>query len=168
MPCRLISDHCEPAENFPSARTQKRRKTVSFFKKTPNGEKKPLSGKAKLRLVLLIVNTILFFSVYRVLLYVATTVQTLYLSYLVMIGYAALLVGFTLAYLIYNRFLYRKGLTKDDLNPAWTEEQKEAFLADGEEHLEKSKWMMLVILPLIFTFLCDALDLFIIEGVLKK
>lgn len=141
---------------------------MPFPKKTPDGEKKTVSAKAKLRLVLLIVNTLLFFTVYRVLLYLATTVQTLYLSYLVMIGYAALLVGFTLAYLIYNRFLYRKGLTKDDLNPEWSEEQKEAFLADGEARLEKSKWMMLVILPLVFTFLCDAVDLFIIEGALKK
>lgn len=139
-----------------------------FSKKPDDGTKKPVSTQAKLHFVMLIVNTILFFVLYRVLLNLATTVQTAYISYLVMIGYAVLLVGFTLAYLIYNRFLYRKGLTKEDLNPEWTEEQKEAFLADGEERLERSKWMMVIILPLVLTFLFDAIDLFIIQGVLKK
>lgn len=139
-----------------------------FSKKPDDGTKKPVSAQAKLHFVMLIVNTILFFVLYRVLLNLATTVQTAYISYLVMIGYAVLLVGFTLAYLIYNRFLYRKGLTKEDLNPEWTEEQKEAFLADGEERLERSKWMMVIILPLVLTFLFDAVDLFIIQGVLKK
>ena len=139
-----------------------------FSKKPDDGTKKPVSAQAKLHFVMLIVNTILFFVLYRVLLNLATTVQTAYISYLVMIGYAVLLVGFTLAYLIYNRFLYRKGLTEEDLNPEWTKEQKEAFLADGEERLERSKWMMVIILPLVLTFLFDAIDLFIIQGVLKK
>lgn len=141
---------------------------MPFSKKPRDGEKKPVSNQAKLYLVMLIVNTILFFTLYRVLLYLATTVQTAYISYIVMISYAVILVGFVFGYLIYNRFLYRKGLTKADLNPEWTEEQKEAFLADGEARLEKSKWMMVIILPLVLTFLFDAIDLFIIEGVLKK
>lgn len=141
---------------------------MSFFKKPGNGTKKTVSTQAKLHLVMLIVNTILFFVFYRVLLNLSTTPDTAYISYLVMIGYAVLLVGFTLGYLIYNRFLYRKGLTKEDLNPEWTEEQKEAFLADGAARLEKSKWMMVIILPLVLTFLFDAIDLFIVEGILKK
>lgn len=141
---------------------------MSFSKKPDNGARKPVSAQAKLHFVMLIVNTILFFVLYRVLLHLAITAEAAYISYLVMIGYAALLVGFTMAYLIYNRFLYRKGLTKADLNPEWTEEQKEAFLADGEARLEKSKWMMVIILPLVLTFLFDAVDLFIIQGVIKK
>ena len=39
----------------------------------------------------------------------------------------------------------------------------EAFIADGNLRLKKSKWMMLIILPLVVTFLIDAVDIFILE-----
>ena len=74
-----------------------------------------------------------------------------------------LVVGFVLGYLIYNRFLYRKGITIDQLPDTMTLAEKEAFLADGERRLERSKWMMTVIFPLVFTFLMDAIDLFILD-----
>ena len=77
--------------------------------------------------------------------------------------YTALLLGFLLAYLIYNRFLYRKGLTEEDLPDSMTPEQKQAFLEDGRTRLKKSKWMMLIILPLVLTFLFDAVDLFLLD-----
>ena len=118
----------------------------------------------KLRhLVILIVNTILFFGVYRVLLYYADLSQNAYYSFCVMILYMALFLGFLLGYLIYNRFLYRKGLTAEDLPDTMSAEEKEAFIADGKARLQKSKWVMLIILPLVITFLVDAIDLFILD-----
>ena len=80
-----------------------------------------------------------------------------------MLLYFLLLLGFVLAYVIYNRFFYRKGLTHEQLPSDWSAEQKIAFLADGERRLEKSKWMLLIIFPLIVTFLIDAVDLFILD-----
>ena len=68
-----------------------------------------------------------------------------------------------LAYLIYNRFLYRKGVTHEDLPDTMTYEEKQAFIDDGNARLKKSKWMMLIILPLVVTFLIDTFDLFILE-----
>lgn len=141
---------------------------MPFQKIPPDGEKKPVSRKAKLHLVLLILNTLIFFTVYQVLLHFASTAESAFWSFLVMLLYFVLLIGFTLAYLIYNRFLSRKGLTPEDLDPTWSAEQKTAFLADGEARLERSKWMMTVILPLVLTFLFDAVNLFIIDGVLGK
>ena len=118
----------------------------------------------KLRyMVILILNTVLFLGVYRVLLHYAELTQNAYYSFWAMILYMALLVGFLLGYLIYNRFLYRKNLTVEDLPDTMTQEQKEAFIADGKKRLQKSKWMMLIILPLVITFLVDAVDLFLLD-----
>ena len=114
-------------------------------------------------LVILAVNTILFLGFYRVLLHYADLTQNAYYSFCAMILYMALLVGFVLGYLIYNRFLYRKNLTVEDLPDTMSPEEKEAFLADGKERLQKSKWVMLIILPLVITFLVDAVELFLID-----
>ena len=114
-------------------------------------------------LLLLVLNTVLFFSVYRVLLYYADMAKNAIYSFCTMLLYMALLLGFVIAYLIYNRFLYRKGLTEQDLPDTMSPEEKKAFLDDGNERLKKSKWMMLIILPLVITFLIDAVDLFILD-----
>ncbi len=121
-------------------------------------------GSKNLRyLVILIVNTVLFFSLYKVLLYYAELTDQTFYSFCVMVTYMILLLGFILAYFIYNRFLYRKSLTPEQLPDSMSQEEKEAFLADGRARLEKSKWMMLIIFPLVFTFLFDAIDLFILD-----
>ena len=126
--------------------------------------KLPPEKKKSLRtLLILAVNTLLFFSVYKVLLFYAEQTDQPFSSFVVMLAYMLLLVGFVLGYLIYNRFLYRKGITIDQLPDTMTLAEKEAFLADGERRLERSKWMMTVIFPLVFTFLMDAIDLFILD-----
>ena len=118
----------------------------------------------KLRyLLILILNTVMFFAVYKVLLYYAELTDETFYSFCVMLLYMLLLLGFVLGYLIYNRFLYRKNLTLDDLPNTMTFAQKEDFLADGKRRLEKSKWMMLIIFPLVVTFLFDALELFVFD-----
>ena len=131
-------------------------------------DKQPLSKlwreNQKLRhMIILIVNTVLFMSLYFVLLRYAELTDNAYYSFLVMLLYMALFVGFLLSYLIYNRFLYRKNLTMQDLPDTMTQQEKEEFLADGKARLQKSKWMMLVILPIVITFLVDAIDLFVLD-----
>ncbi len=124
----------------------------------------PQTSKKGMRyLVLLVVNSVLCFALYQSLLLFAERTGETFYSFLVMLLYTVLLFGFVLAYLIYNRFLYRKGLTPEQLDPAWSEEQKRAFLEDGEQRLERSRWMMTVIFPLVLTFLLDALDLFVLQ-----
>ena len=134
----------------------------------PVRDKKPINKDALRRLIILVVNTVLFFTLYRVLIYYGDMTQKTFGSFVTMIVYMALLLGFVLGYLIYNRFLYRKGLTREDLPDEWSEEEKTAFIEDGERRLQKSKWMMLIIFPLIFTFLMDAIDLFIIDEFFRK
>ena len=113
--------------------------------------------------LLLLVNSILFFALYRAMLLLASMADNALPSFVVMVAYSLLLLGFGLAYLIYNRFFFKKGLTKDQLPSTMSEEQKEAFLLDGETRLARSKWMLLIIIPLLVTFFVDALDLFVLD-----
>ena len=128
---------------------------------------KPVSPEEQRRrrryVVLLAVNTLVFFLVYRFGLTFAEQTDEPFGAFVIMVLYMALLVGFVLAYLIYNRFFYRSGVTREQLCPDWSEEQKTAFLEDAKTRTEKSKWMLTVIFPLVFTFFIDALQLFIIE-----
>ncbi len=114
-------------------------------------------------LALLALNTVLFFGVYRVLLHYAELAEDAFYSFCVMVLYMVLLVGFVLAYLIYNRFLYRKNLSEEDLPDTMSAEEKQDFIADGKRRLERSKWMMLFIFPLALVLLLDAAELFIFD-----
>ena len=125
-------------------------------------DKKP-ENKNKRYLLLLLCNTVLFLLIYRIPLSYAELTDKTFGAFVVMVVYFALLLGFALAYLIYNRFLYRKGVTCQQLPDAWSEEQKLAFIEDGERRLQRSKWMLTIIFPLLFTFLIDAVDLFFID-----
>ena len=134
----------------------------------PVRNKKPIDKNELRRLLILVLNTLLFFTVYRVLIYYGDMTESTFASFVTMVVYMVLLLGFVLGYLIYNRFLYRKGVTRDELPDDWSEEEKTAFIEDGERRLQKSKWLMLIIFPLIFTFLMDAIDLFIIDEFFRK
>ena len=118
-------------------------------------------------LLLLAGNTVLSLCSYQVLLRLAAMSEQPVWTFLVMLLYVALAVGFLLTYLIYNRFLYRKGVTPEQLPEDWSEERKSEFLADGDRRLKKSRWMMLIIFPLIVTFLYDAIDLFLLDMLLR-
>lgn len=124
----------------------------------------PQKDSKKTRYVLpLCINTVLFFAVYRVLLFYAEMTEKTFYSFLVMVLYMALLLGFVLAYIIYNRFFYRKGVTREQLPPEWSEAKKQAFIEDAVRRTERSRWMLTVIFPLVVTFFIDTVDLFIID-----
>ncbi len=118
----------------------------------------------KARYVLpLCINTVLFFAVYQVLLFYAEMTEETFYSFLVMVLYMALLLGFVLAYIIYNRFFYRKGVTKEQLPCEWSDEKKQEFIEDAARRTERSRWMLTVIFPLVITFFIDTVDLFIMD-----
>jgi len=119
-------------------------------------------------LILLIVNTILALLIYRVPLAYAELTDETFTAFVVMVLYLTLLLGTVLAYLIYNRFLYRKGITPEQLPDQWSAEQKVAFIEDGERRLQRSKWMLTIIFPLLVTFLIDAVDLFLIDPFFRQ
>lgn len=112
--------------------------------------------KNKKYLLLLVVNTLVLMSLYMYL------VKTPYMMTVLWV-YLALTIGFSSAYIIYNRGFSRKGVTPDMLPDTMTEAEKEEFIADGERRMEKSKWMLTVIFPLVMTFCLDLFVLYILE-----
>ena len=70
------------------------------------------------------------------------------------------LAGFLIAYLIYNRAFSRRNITIDMLPRDWTTEQKESYIADGKRRMERSKWMLYIIIPVLVPIALDALYLF--------
>lgn len=118
-------------------------------------------------LLITTVNFVLAFALYQSLLFVGERTGETFYSFLVMLLYSALLVGFALAYLIYNRFLSRRGVSAEQLPSEWSAEEKTAFIEDGKRREKRSKWMITIILPLVLTFLFDAVDLFIIDTIFR-
>ncbi len=109
----------------------------------------------------LIINTIVFLTVYWVLV-------SLPIYNVVLWIYLALTLGFTCAYIIYNRGFYRKGVTPDMLPDSMSLEEKQKFIAEGEERIERSKWMLTVIIPLMLTFCLDLFWLYVAEPILTN
>ena len=83
--------------------------------------------------------------------------------FLIVFGfYMAALVTFVVVFLIYNRGMSRKGITVDMLPDSWSDEEKQSFVADGRRRLDRSKWMLLFIFALLFVFIADACELFVL------
>jgi hypothetical protein len=117
----------------------------------------PLRASAKAfnwKLALIVVlNTIIIFGFYRLML-------NFYYFEIVMGVYLALTAIFVFTYVIYNGGFTRRHITPDMLPDEWTEEQKNAYIADGVNRMQKSKWMLTVIFPLVLTFMFDCIELF--------
>ncbi len=121
-------------------------------------------GRSNLRYgVFLALNTILFFGFYRVLLAIGEMTEKTFYAFLSMVLYMALLLGFSIAYLVYNRLYLGSSITSEDLPDTMSLTEKDAYIAEGRRRKEKSKWMLTIIIPLLFTFLIDAVELFIID-----
>lgn len=109
----------------------------------------------------LVMNTVLFLLVYWFCMN-----QPFYLT--VLWVYFALTLGFTTAYVIYNRAFVRKGVTPDMLPDSMSDTEKAEFIADGERRMKRSKWMLTIIFPLVLTFFIDMFVLYIAEPLLSN
>ncbi|NLK39428.1 MAG: hypothetical protein GX303_04160 [Clostridiales bacterium] len=128
-------------------------------KKDKNNNEREIIGKKKFNyklLLILIFNTIIIFSIYRL------GVMMEYEPILWIYFAAALL--FSLAYIIYNRGLSRRNITPDMLPDTWSPIQKQKFFDEDKKWKEKSKWMLTILFPLIITFMYELLDLFFFEN----
>lgn len=104
------------------------------------------------RIVTLAVNIILFLGIFLVawdngLELVASAV------------YGVITLGVALYYIIYNKGTIGKLPTPEMLPPSWDKAQREAFLADLKARRERSKWVMLILIPMIAVFGYKALDI---------
>lgn len=119
-----------------------------------------MKDKKKVRatyLIALVGNFIVFFLLYAV----GVNLNAL----VTFIIYGIVTAGFVFSYLIYNRGLSRLRVTPDMCPPEWDEQKKLDFVADGKRRLEKSKWMLTVIIPLIAIYGYEVIDQFVIPTV---
>lgn len=105
---------------------------------------------------ILLLNTIILFVVYRVLVNRGYFVQ-------VFTVYGIALLGLLCGYIIYNRGLIPKSLTREQLPADWNETKKDAFLVDAARRIKRSKWMLTLIFPLCITFAYEIIDVLILD-----
>ena len=92
-----------------------------------------------------------------------------YIFPVVMFSYIVALIALTFVYIIYNRGFSRKGVTIDMLPVEWSEEKKIEFIENGKIRLRRSKWILIFIISLFFTFIAEAFVFFVLpmlEGLL--
>lgn len=109
-------------------------------------------------LLILLLNTIVFATVYF------TVAQ--YFSYIPIV-YLALAGAVTLGYLLYNRGFSRRNVTPEQLPDTMTSEEKTAWIEDGTRRLRRSRWVLTILLPLLLTFLMDLVYLFVYPSIEK-
>ena len=70
-----------------------------------------------------------------------------------------------LYYVIYNRGFSRRNVTPDMLPDTMSVEEKQAFIEDGKRRSERSRWVLIVLLPMIFALIIDLAILFVVPTV---
>ena len=128
-------------------------KTLSQSK---NGDKKNL--KKKLIYLFSTIGLSAFFCSFY---YCSMMVPNMLFFPIVMFSYMIVLTVLIFVYIIYNRGFSRKGVTEDMLPIEWTYEQKREFIESGERRLQRSKWMLVFIISILFTFIVEAFVLFV-------
>lgn len=134
---------------------RKKRRTDSSLELSDANKNQKRIKNTKYALIL-VANSILFLSAYWLL-----VEQSFFM--VVLWTYMILTIGFTSAYIIYNRAFSRRNVTHDMLPDSMTSDEKDEFIADGERRLEKSKWMLTIIIPLLFTFCFDLIRLYVLD-----
>ena len=136
--------------------------------RAPSPKKPPRPEAVRERILVLVatlVLLILYFSVQRL-----TEDGTLSRAagYAVMILYMVSFGGLLVGYLIYNRAFINKDVTPDMLPSDWSDEKKQAFIDGNRRRAERSRWMLLLLIPFIFVFMAEAVYLFLWRGNLEN
>ncbi len=129
------------------------------LEKLENG-KKPNPNKKKniVRLLLTAALSLVLLLFYRVML------LSQYFP-IVMWSYMIILTVLIVVYIVYNRGFSRKGVTEDMLPEDWDIERKQSFVQSGKDRMERSKWMLMLIIAFLVTLLADAIELFVVPMV---
>ena len=104
--------------------------------------------------LLLVLNTVLFLTAYLLFIQI-NEIATLTV-------YSVVTAVFVFSYVIYNRGFSRRNVTPEMLPPEWSYEKRCEFIEDGHRRLEKSKWMLLVIFPLIVVYAFELFSIYIL------
>lgn len=77
--------------------------------------------------------------------------------------YFAVLFIALIAYVIWNHGFTRGNVTPDMLPDTWSAVEKQKFFDEAAKWKEDSKFLLFIIIPIVFTFLIDAVKLMIID-----
>ena len=110
-----------------------------------------MKPEAKKLALTLLLNSVLLIALYFLIARVFPYVWLLYLA-------AGAGLGFY--YVIYNKGFAGKGITPDMLPDTMSLADKQAFIEDSRNRLQRSKWVLTLLLPILFTFAIDMLYLF--------
>lgn len=113
-----------------------------------------MKTNAKKRMLYLLINTVLMLVIYFA---VPPLLHFFYMPHV----YVVLGIGLLLYYLIYNRGFVARGITAEDLPDTMTAQEKRDYLESARVRFEKSRWVLTVLLPIIFTFIADVIYLFV-------
>lgn len=128
-----------------------------------NRDGKPVSAEAKKRMW-----TVVGLTLALLFLYYGGVAISLTVAKIVMIVYFVAFAAIILTYLAYNRAFVNKDVTVDMLPDDWSLEKKQAFVDGNRRREEKSRWMVMLIIPFVVVFMCEALYLFLWDGYLAK
>ena len=68
---------------------------------------------------------------------------------------------FAMIFIVYNRGFYAKNAKPEELPNTMTKAEKQAYIQEGRDRLNRSRWMLTVILPIVLTIACDLIYLYI-------
>ncbi len=66
-----------------------------------------------------------------------------------------------LYYVIYNKGFTRRGVTPEMLPVTMSAAEKQALIEDGKRRMEKSRWVLTLLVPLLLTLSIDLMIMFV-------
>ena len=102
---------------------------------------------------LLLLNSAVFIAIY----FLCVSLEWIYITP-VYIGIATAL---GVVFIVYNRGFAAKNATPEQLPSTMSLAEKEAFIQDGKDRLERSRWMLTFIIPIILAVAIDLTYLYI-------
>ena len=114
-----------------------------------------MKPEVKKHMLLLVGNTVLLMLIYF---WIPAQFE---FSHMPMI-YLLLGAAVTLYYVIYNRGFTGKNVTPAMLPDTMSFEEKQAFINESRERLQKSKWALTVLIPILLVFAVDIIYLFLV------
>jgi len=136
-----------------------KRTTPSPRQDLPPKERKSMKKEAKKQLIVILIMTVFLLGFYY-----GTLAFSPQLNFVVMIAYMIIFGVALVAYIIYNRGFVNKGVTEDMLPENWSDEKKKSFLAGEIRRAEKSRWMLVIIVPFAAVFMAEALYHYVWNG----
>lgn len=127
--------------------------------------KKPASHEAKKQFVVIIVMSLVLLLLYYGLIAVF---HSELITRAVMTAYMLCFATLLISYIVYNRGFVNKDVTEDMLPKDWSPQQKREFVEGNKRRAEKSRWMLVLIVPFVVVFMAEALYLFVWDGWLSR